>query len=172
MQHVLFKRSCLRGIPSHPLPFFVVIVVFMVTTFRVLLPVLMRIYRAIPLSTFIGVLPDEDLHEANSTLDNKIKNSPYSFLLSSYSTVNQEIEESVRPLCKQSHISKVYCVPTMATINSKHRYLKAKQPCPSSKVLGLMSHKSKVDCVLTTATFNLKRCYPSDLVPAPRSLVQ
>ena len=45
------------------------------------------------------------------------------------------------------------------TFNLKRRYLKAKRPCPSSKVLGSMSHKSEVNCVLTMATFNLKRCY-------------
>ena len=136
----MFCLSAHAFTASHPLPFFVVMVVFTVTTISVHLPVLVRIYKAIALSTFIGVLPEEDLHDANSTLDDKIKNSPSSFLLSSNSTLNQEIEESVRPLCKQSRISEVDCVPMTATVNSKRRCLKAKQPCPSSKVLGSMSH--------------------------------
>jgi hypothetical protein len=40
--------------------------------------------------------------------------------------------------------AKVDCVLTMITFNSKHLYLKAKQPCCSSKILGLMTHKSSV----------------------------
>ena len=73
---VLFHRKhnmlCLSAhafAASHPLLFFVVMVVFAITTISVHLPVLVRIYRAIALSTFIGVLPDKDLHNANSTVN-------------------------------------------------------------------------------------------------------
>ena len=162
---VLFHRKrnmfCLSAhafTASHHLPFFVIIVAFAVTMISV----------AIALSTFIGVLlPNEDLHNANSTVDDKAEKSPSSFLLSSNSTVNQ----SVCPLCKQSRISKVDCVPMTAAVKSKRCYLKAKRPCCSSKVLGLMTHMSEVDCVSTTATLNLKRYYLKAKQPCHSSKV-
>ena len=56
--------------------------------------------------------------------------------------------------------TEVDCDPTTATFNSKLRFLIAKRPCPSSKVLSLMSHKeeTEVDHIPKMATFNPKHC--------------
>ena len=153
------------------LPFLVVTVIFTVMRISVHLPVLVPveeawIYGSITLSTFIGLhLPHEDLDDANSTVDDKIEDSTSSFLLSfsilmclfTMSMMNVLLQV-LGPNIVESNIYRFIALstfiglcspkkdinlPTMAIFNLKQGLLKAKQPCPNSKVFSPMIHEEE-----------------------------
>ncbi len=153
------------------LPYLVVTVVFAVMTISVHLPVSVPmedawIYGAIALSTFIGLLlPGKDLNDANSTIDDEMEDSPSSFLRSYFilmclftMLMMNVLLQVLGPNIVESNIYRFIALstfiglcspnkdinfPTMAIFNLKQGLLKAKRPCPSSKVISSMIHEEE-----------------------------